>query len=1065
MTMPLRPWDAPELTSWRRLSMRAPHRDRDTGVHRLALDGTWRFELFPTPEMAAADPGAPDGLRAAIEVPGCWTMQEFDDAHQVGDRPHYTNVQMPWPDLPPHPPALNPTGVYARDVEVPQSWAGRRIVLHVGAAESVLIAEVNGTAVGMSKDSHLAAEFDVTAAITPGAANTVRLTVVKWSDASFIEDQDQWWHGGITRSVFLYATPPAYLNGIRVVAGLDAIEPGTPHYLNPDGTASGLLRLDVEMATLDGGIPDGWTVSAVLDGPAGPLTLHGDIPPTGQDDPDSAAIAGLNLDPAQVADLTYRLAAGMPIAPELLPVARLEREYRRLPGIGAVRIEAGVPGVLAWSAETPALYPLTVSLAGPDGTVVQQAALRVGFRQVEIVGRDLLVNGVRVFLRGVNRHDFHPGTGRVVSAEDVRADLETIRRFGFNAIRTSHYPNDPVLLDLADELGLYIVDEADIEAHAYATPIAADPRYLSAFVDRVSRMVLRDANHPSVLMWSLGNETAYGPNHDAAAGWVRAHDPGRPLHYEGAIKDDWVTHQPASDVVCPMYAPIHAIVGHALSGLQTRPLILCEYSHAMGNSNGTLAEYWAAIESTPGLQGGFIWEFRDHGLEQRLPDGTVRWAYGGDFGDEPNDGAFVTDGLVFPDRTPKPAMWEHARLASPVRIEVLSASLQTGVVEISVRNRRHFLDLSGYTLGWQLTVPGDLGAPDVYREAPAGHLATPPQGATTVTLPGELVDGLPEVGEAWLRLTVQQDGEEIGFDQVQLRPDLRGLRARAGVPLSAEAGPDLAATGLSLDAEGLLAHPLLAAAPMLSLWRAPTDNDLLGGQAQRWAKAGLDALTRILIGVERDGAATVVLSEYRTGDGTAVQHEQRIVPVCRAGQLPGVLIEESVTVPVSLADLPRVGTTFEVASGLDQVTWFGSVRHETYPDRRLASPVEQINTDVAGLFTPYIRPQESGGRNGVRWFAVHGKASPDDGGSGNAGQRSVTVFCDQPRQVNLAHYRPADLVAATHHGELSPRPEVVVHLDAAHRGLGTASCGPDTLPEYLIGPGTYTWSWILCPAG
>ena len=635
------PWDAPEVTSWRRLPMHTVRRDPDV---RLALDGRWRFQLLPAPDAPLAD------RWTEVEVPGCWTMQEFEDLHDVHDRPHYTNVQMPWPDLPPHPPAANPTGVYERDVEVPAGWAGRRVVLHVGAAESVLLAEVNGVQVGISKDSHLAAELDVTDAVRPGAGNTLRLTVVKWSDASFIEDQDQWWHGGITRAVYLYATGPTYLGDVRVRAA-----------------ASGDLGVEVDVATTDGAWAWGWSVTAQvsdLDGPD--VTLRAVVDPG--DTPDDEL--GPRLD-----------------APDVP---------------GRLRMSAAVPGVRPWSAETPVLHPLTVTLHDPDGAPVEQASYRIGFRTVEIVGTDLLVNGRRVYLRGVNRHDVHPDTGRVLTADQMREDLELVKRFGFNAVRTSHYPNDPALLDAADELGLYVVDEADIESHAYADRIADDPRYLGAFVDRVSRMVRRDLNHACVILWSLGNESAHGVNHDAAAGWVRAYDPTRPLHYEGAIRLDRHAGHAVTDVVCPMYASIEEIVGYARSSGADRPLILCEYSHAMGNSNGNLADYWQAIESTPGLQGGFIWELfdQDRGLTQRLPDGTERWAYGGDFGDQPNDGSFCCDGLAFPDRTPKPAMYEHRALAAPLGGTLASCDLGRGIVEVQVRNRQDFRDLSWLSAEW-----------------------------------------------------------------------------------------------------------------------------------------------------------------------------------------------------------------------------------------------------------------------------------------------------------------------------------------------------------------------------
>lgn len=549
-SLPTRPWESPELTSWQRLPMHAVRREGD----RIELDGRWRFQLLPAPDVPLAD------FWTKLEVPGLWTMQEFDDLHGVADLPHYTNVQMPFPHFPPQVPAANPTGVHEREVDIPAEWAGRRIVLHVGAAESVLVAAVDGRPVGMGKDSHLAGEFDITDAARPGERATVRLTVVKWSDATHIEDQDQWWHGGITRSVYVYATDPLYLADVKITAPVD-----------------GGLLAEVQVRSAAGALP----MRLVCQRRAGGCRGAG---------------AGRGV---------RRVLQG--------GVAGL-----RLPRRGAAQGRRA--GRAAVDAETPELYGLTVRLHRADGSVADTSRHRVGFRTVQIQGRDLLVNGERIFLRGVNRHDFHPLTGRVVSQADMRADLVLLKRFGFNAVRTSHYPNDPAFYDLADELGVYLIDEADIESHDHAHEIADDPRYLAAFTDRVSRMALRDKNHPSVLIWSLGNESDYGANHDAAAGWLRRCDPTRPLQYEGAAKIDWADTSLASDIACPMYANLPEVVEHALSGRQTKPLIWCEFSHAMGNSNGTLADHWAAIESTPGLQGGFIWEFRDHGILQRVDD-------------------------------------------------------------------------------------------------------------------------------------------------------------------------------------------------------------------------------------------------------------------------------------------------------------------------------------------------------------------------------------------------------------------------------------------------------------
>ena len=996
-----RPWLAPELTALHRLPMHSvPH------AYRVELDGTWRFQLLRAPD------GEPGAEWSEIAVPGCWTMQGFDD------RPQYTNVQMPFPGLPPDVPTDNPTGLYEREFELPDRWAGRRIVLHVGAAESVLIVRLNGVDVGLSKDSHLAAEFDLTKLVRPGP-NTLTLRVVKWSDATYVEDQDQWWHGGITRSVYLYATGSVHIADVKAIAGL------------ADDLQSGTLELDIHVGFAGVEPTSGWTVEARLGGGLD-VALQGDAPGAQKLEwswrgPD--------------ADLMVRHVVGGDDAVEG-QAEKWASLYRRLqpPREGSVSWRVDVPDVEPWSAELPRLYPLSIRLLSPSGDVAEEVELRIGFRQVEVRGVDLLVNGRRVLIRGVNRHDFDQITGRVISVESMRADLVLMKQFNFNAVRTSHYPNDPALLDLADELGLYVIDEADIETHAFQSTLCDDPRYLGAWVSRVSRMVERDKNHPSIIAWSLGNESGYGANHDAAAAWVRRYDPSRPLHYEGAIRFDWTSDQRVSDLTCPMYPSIASIVAHAKSGLQRHPLIMCEYSHAMGNSNGTLAEHWDAIESTPGLQGGFIWEWWDHGLVQALADGSKRWAYGGDFGDEPNDGNFCIDGLVWPDRQPKPALFEHKQLGVPVRFG-LRHTPDGRPDSLEVQNRQVFRDLGWLRARWELA--GEEG------ELESGELelpATEPGATSTVALPRALTDVSPDAGETWLTvrfLTREAQawapaGFEVGWGQVQLN----GADDRKSRDQVAEPPP--------VDDAGNLFHELLAAPPTLALWRAPTDNDTYGRIAAPWSDWGLDELSRKVKDVDRGDGTATVRSEVQTAAGIVVAHEQRFTSLAGGA----TLVEETAVIPAELADVARVGTVLESVPGLEQLEWFGSGPHETYPDRKRGGLIGRFSSTVTDQHTPYVRPQENGGHADLRWLELR-----------DAGGRGLRIVLDEPRQVSASHFRPADLAAATHHGDLVPRPETIVHLDAAHRGLGTASCGPDTLPAYLVGPGTYRWSWTIEPVG
>ena len=985
----------------------------------LSLDGTWQFQLLHRPDELLRDTWG-----EAI-VPGCWTMQD------TWDRPIYTNVQMPFAGLPPTPPDENPTGVYERTFSVPDEWVDRRIVLSIGAAESVVIVAVNGVEVGLSKDSHLAAEFDITTHLRPGL-NDLRLTVVKWSDATYIEDQDQWWHGGITRSVTLYATNRTYLADVVAHAGLDADQ------------RTGSLELQVAVAWA--GIPEsGWRVTAGLSGPGldSTISLETSVPavaPSGH-----RSHAGWFAGPPRRGELEViaEFAAGMTLPPD--EVAARTRTLKSIYGkTGVATMASSVPGITPWSSEMPVRYRLEIELIDPSGAVMDRTSTWIGFRSVRVVGNELLINGRAVLIRGVNRHDFDPATGRVVRYEDMRADLVAMKQFGFNTVRTSHYPNDPRFLDLADELGMYVIDEADIESHAFWGSLCDDPRYLGAWVDRVSRMVLRDRNHVSVILWSLGNESGYGANHDAAAAWVRRVDPGRPLMYEGAIRFDWTAGERVTDIICPMYPSIAALTGHAASGRQRGPLIMCEYSHAMGNSNGTLAEYWAAIEATAGLQGGCIWEWRDHGLDQRLPDGRVRAAYGGDFGDEPNDGNFCIDGITFPDRTPKPALWEHRAIALPVRVTAATEELARGVV--AVENRADFRDLDWLTATWDLAdengsiARGAVLLPGLSPKAtgPATLERWPPLNASTM--------------ERWLTIAFRTAGAEpwapaafpvgeihlqvSGYEPIQAAPHRRPDRSIVG-PDRSMVGPD-----------GSLRLPALSDGPRLALWRAPTDNDRIAGLAESWSVLGLDRLERRLESIEEDADALLIRSTWLTGSGLEIPHELRV----SVGDDRSIHVEEVVTIPAALADLARVGTVMEFEPGYEALTWYGRGPVETYPDRQRAGGIGRWESSVTAQFVPYVRPQENGGHTDTSWLELR-----------RASGGGARIRLDRPSQVSISHLRAADLATATHVEDLIMRPETVVHLDAAHRGLGTASCGPDTLAAFVVSSGQYRWSWSLIP--
>ncbi len=1011
-------WTRPEITHVGRLPMRSamdPAPDVETARGRGAnpwvrsLDGRWRFRLVDRPQHAPvgfAEPTAPDADWDEVDVPGLWTMQGYD-------RPIYTNVQMPFRGMPPTVPDANPTGLYRTEFMVPRTWGKRRVVLSVGAAESVLHVWVNGQPVGISKDSRLSAEFDVTDAVTTGR-NHLALMVVRWSDASYVEDQDQWWHAGIGRSVTIRATGPIWIEDVHADAGWD-VSGGT-----------GTLRVRTQVGFI--AKPErNWSVRAQLETLGGrPVgrALHGIVP----------------------TDRTAYLFSGH-----------------------VVDVEVSDLAVEPWSSEIPHRYRLVVSLVDAAGDVREVTACTVGFRSIEIADRELLINGKPVLIRGINRHDFDPDTGRVVTVDQMRADLVLMKQHGFNAVRTSHSPNDPAFYDLCDELGLYVVDETNFESHAFILSLCHDPRYAAALLDRGSRMVTRDKNHPCIVMWSLGNESGYGAHHEALAGWIRAYDGTRPLHYEGAIMWAWDRRQTATDVLCPMYPEIADIVAWADARRGELPLIMCEYSHAMGNSNGCLAEYWEAIESTPGLQGGFIWEFWDHGLRQVLPDGTTRYAYGGDFGDEPNDVNFCCDGMVWPDRTPKPAMAEHRALACPVGVELVRGGVHP---RVRITNRADFRDLSWLRARYEMTVDGEVGA--------AADLVLPsvaPGATATVELDHPVPAG-PPGAEAFLTVVLTtaraepwaRRGFEVGRVQVEL-PVRGGRRASPPVKQSVMTiarGPVIAVTGPDLETSvdpltGALTvrrggRALVETGPDLALWRAPTDNDGLKLASMqdlkplgRWRTAGLDALTTRTTTVrvtQRAADARLVVAREIAGTDPDAPIVQREVVVLRGDG--AVLGREDVRVPEVFPDLPRVGLRWSLPRALDRVTWFGLGPGETYPDRRRGAFVGRYTETVAEQYVPYVMPQENGGRAQTRWAVVHDRA-----GIG------LLVTAASPFQLNVSIHTPEQLTAATHAEELTPAPVTTLHLDAFHRGLGTLSCGPDTLPEYRIGPGRYRFDWAM----
>jgi beta-galactosidase len=970
----------------------------------ISLDGTWRFQLLHSPTEKL-------GKRwASIPVPGLWTMQEPSEV--FFDKPIYTNTQMPFAELPPFVPAENPTGIYERDFEIPKSWNGKRIVLQVGGYESVALVYINGEQVGLSKDSRLAAEFDVTQYVRSGN-NVVRIDVTKWSDATFIEDQDQWWHGGITRSIKLYATNKVFIERFKTVAGLDK-----------DGT-TGTLSIQADLGSIDNLSTDGYTLRAAII--ELPKVKSAQLSKTIKNFT-SPKWTERDANLKKRSDDYFHGKFWHGNLPADTKAAIMENEPWPH---GKVHLETRISKVNPWSAEVPSLYTLHIELLDPTGTVIEVSQQRIGFRSIEIKGQDFLVNGQPIIFYGINRHDFNRFTGRALTRDDMRQDLLELKRWNFNAVRTSHYPNDAAFLDLCDELGFYVIDEANIESHAFISSICNDTRYLNAFVERVGRMVQRDIHHASVVMWSLGNESGAGTNHEAAAAFARSFDPSRPLHYEGGIRGNWLGSHSLTDVIAPMYPLISAIKEYAKSPKADRPLIMCEYSHAMGNSNGTLAEYWEVIESTRGLQGGFIWEMWDHGPVQTMPDGSKRNAYGGDYGETKHDGNFCCDGMVFPDRTAKPAMHEFKAIAAPAVVSAIKAA--TG--QFKIFNKNFFKDLSEYQLQWSITCDGIIQDGGVVKLPKVG----PRKSANFKVSSKKLAKGAVR-GERFITFSLVCIAStpwalpmtEIGWSQIPLPST-----ALASVKKVKDIGD-------VVDEHGQIILPYAIVAPSVSLWRAPTDNDRIGHIAAKWERYGIREISRTDCLVKQSPTSIKVTNTWQTSTGVSFKHTQLITAV-----VDGFNVKESVTVPKEFEDVARVGSLFELDGSLSDLVYFGTGPHESYPDRKIGRIARYVST-VAAQYIPYVRPQENGGHAAVRWFEVTNFA-------GNGLRFSMA----KPAQVSVTPNRDADLADATHDVEVNACGNTVVHIDAAHRGLGTASCGPDTLDKYIIKTGVHTWEWTV----
>ena len=835
----------------------------------------------------------------------------------------------------------------------------------------------------------------------------------------------------------------------------------------------------------------------------------------------------------------------------------------------SIEIEKAVPHPSKWSDEHPNLYTLLLTLKDPSGPTSEVERCRIGFRQVEIKDGKILINGAAVLFKGVNRHEHDPQHGHTVSVEAMVEDIILMKRFNVNAVRTCHYPNDPRWYDLCDEYGLYLIDEANIELHGCWDRLTKDSAWEQAFLERGSRMVERDKNHPAVVIWSMGNELGYGPNHAALADWIHQHDATRPLHYELARSEPYL------DIVSVMYPKLDALASLATLSGETRPLILCEYAHSMGNSPGNLKEYWETIAAYPRIRGAFVWDWVDQGIRQVTEDGQVWYAYGGDFGDTPSSFSFCINGMIFPDRTVHPSAWELKKVYQPVKIRPID--LQTGKLEVV--NEYFFSRLDHLEGEWRVMADGD-----VLQSGQLARLAIPAGGRETLTLAIEPITAQAGT-EYWLDISLRlavdtpwaAGGHEVAWEQFKLP-----VEVPQAIPLSLAAWPALqvdedgaeikiggAQFKLTFDrALGKLTrfsfeeHELVESGLRLNFWRAPTENDLNTWGDERaaihWREAGLDQLEEKVSRVEvvksethavqiRVKTVIQVKENASLPQGASPQEllmfveeglkmmisDEMLPPLCTrlgldSNALPGetkatrikgllthfvvenrlfdllkgvhdFLVAAGVPVPEQLTSvvqlgrldmtpqqaplacfdcdytytvrgsgevqidahvlpaaglpyLPRIGLQMALPGGYEQLTWYGRGPHECYSDRQEGARVGVYGGTVAEQYVPYIVPEENGNKTDVRWAALSGL---DGVGLLAVGSPALSV--------SAHHFTPEDLTAARHTFELKPRPEIILNLDYAQSGLGSASCGPGRLEKYQLKAEETSFSVRLMP--
>lgn len=982
----------------------------ESGNFRL-LNGQWKFAYYGSPFYVpdeCVQETYDDGGWDTMPVPGHWQLNGYDS-------PHYNDAIALFPILDdPGIQADDPTGVY-RHVFHEEKQEDREYILRFDGVESAYHVWLNGIFIGYSQGSRNTAEFDVTEALRSGE-NVLAVKVYKFCDGSYLENQDMWWFAGIIRDVSLIRRPKVHMLDCRIISELLPKQQDT-HTCCLEET-KGRLKLE---AVLENHTED----EAVI-------TIETEL-----------------FDGEQVIYQNIRKICSK----------KGETEYLTETELDAVR---------PWSAEQPALYRLVITLKREE-EVVESYGEWVGFRNICLKDGLFWVNGRAIKLKGVNRHDWNEKTGRCITKEDMLADLYLMKQNNINAVRTSHYPPHPDFLDLCDRLGFYVMEEADLECNQMAytknmNRLSDDTLWEESYVDRAERMVRRDKNHPSILFWSLGNESGFGSSFVASGRFIKSYDPTRLVHYE-EDRDASI-----ADVYSTMYTRHKALEDLGRDVTKKKPHVVCEYAHAMGNGPGGLKEYWEIFERYPRLQGGFIWEWIDHGIKKCDSDGEGCYTYGGDYGDYPNSGAFCCDGLVQADRRLTPAILQVKKVMEPVTFSGFDRN--TG--EITVHNKYDFTDLSQLEGTFRIHT-----LQETLLEGKTDLTGTAPHESRRIGLydPKDIEDWT-ETQDIWLTISVrwrekqewsQEEHCEAAFHQECIRegkaerPKTSGTEdtEAGGLHITEKCGT-IYIEGKNFTVEFDRVHGYLSGYTLngerlvrkglgLNFWRAPVDNDK--NAAEIWEKAMLKSMTNMVEKVtvrEREQMVSISVSQIYapiTLDWKVIVHAEYsvmadgLVTVKYSGVPTGVQLPES---------FPRIGMRFELDKACEQAVWYGRGPLETYRDCKEGNPVGCWEKQVEEFYFPYVVPQETGNHEDTRWAAFLTE-------SGNG----ICVASEEVFSFGALHYTQEDLTQASHTNELHRTEHIQLSVDYAQHGLGSASWGAECLEKDRLHPEPFAFTWKI----